>query len=840
LPPATSAPLRFGRFVLRPAERALLLDGQALPLGARAYDTLLALVERRERIVPKNELLDLVWPDVVVEEHNIAVQVSMLRKLLGSEAIATIPGRGYRFTAALHGAVEPPASPAARPHADLPDALPALIGRDDELAALSSLLDKHRLVSVTGAGGIGKTLLAQHVARRRRGAHEHDVGWVELAAIADPTQVTGAIAAAVDVHLGSGDALPQLAAALAPLDVLLVLDNCEHLLDEVARIVSTLLARAPHLRVLATSQAPLKLLHEHVYRLGALAVPGDATIAPTDTLGYGAVALFVERARSAGRDFALTGTNCAAVVEIVRRLDGLPLAIELAAARVPLLGVQRLSQALGERLRVLTAGARDAPARQRTLLAALQWSHGLLDGAGQAVFRRLAVMAGSASLELVQQVAADASLDAWGVVDALGALVDRSLVAVSKGEPARYRLLETPRAFALERLREAGEEDALRARHARMLAAQLARIYDECYRAGRLGIGEMRAQLELELDNARAAFAWALEYDEQTTLAIAPPLLAALMRAPPSERMAVCDAIEPLLFDGALPLSLRAAAALAGSVVVNNHHYLRGMDWARRTLALCRQVGDRRDLCDAWSALGFACSRDVRGRDETVEALRNMRELFDPAWPPQLTNRILSIEGVMLGHLGEHDEGFAVLRRAVRLQHEAGLPEASALNNLVFGQVQAERFADAVRDGRELLARMETSRNGNFLDLARRNVTIALLGHGDLAEARQLAIENWPLTMQYQRQAYWVPHLAWLAALQRRPHAAARLIGAADAAMAALHDERNRFDWLSYRPALRFVCAELGEAEVERLRAEGAALGDREIAMLAFGVDAVN
>ena len=427
----------------------------------------------------------------MVEENNLQSQVSQLRKLLGPQAISTIPGRGYRFTAtvdespsseevAAPNATDAPPGQASAPptptalRTNLPAVLPALIGRDDDLLALGALIDRHRgthrMVTIAGAGGIGKTRLAQALAEARTGAYAHGVCFVDLAPVTDPAQVADTIATALGVPTVAADATEALIHAVAPLEILILLDNAEHLLDEVARLALHLLASAPGLQLLVTSQAPLKVADERIYRLGALGLPDDE-IDVDEALTFGAVALFVDRAQAADRRFALDAANLETVIDICRRLDGLPLALEFAAARVPLLGVHRLATSLGERLRLLTAGSRGAPARQQTLRAALEWSHGLASPVEQIVFRRLGVLAGSSTLELAQQVVADDAIDAWAAVEALGGLVDRSLVAVSADEPPRYRLLDSPREFARERLVAAGEFDAIAARHARAMRA---------------------------------------------------------------------------------------------------------------------------------------------------------------------------------------------------------------------------------------------------------------------------------------------------------------------------------------------------------------------------------
>ncbi|MGL6112392.1 MAG: winged helix-turn-helix domain-containing protein, partial [Rubrivivax sp.] len=312
LPPATSpllqaatpGGLRFGRFELQPHERRLLVDGEPVLLGGRALDVLTVLAERAGSLVTKNELLDRVWPGLVVEEHNIVTQVSGLRKVLGGDLIATIPGRGYRFTARVERAADaepPPApdaelAPALALRTNLPATLPPLIGRDTELRDLQAASANYRIVTVLGAGGTGKTLLTQHLLRQAQGSFEHGVCLVDLAPVTETAAVAGAVATALGLTAGRRDPLAGLCEAVAPLRLLLVLDNAEHLLDEVARVVDALLRAAPDVRMVITSQAPLRLSAEHPFRLGGLALPpAGASLAQAAVCG--AVALFVERAR---------------------------------------------------------------------------------------------------------------------------------------------------------------------------------------------------------------------------------------------------------------------------------------------------------------------------------------------------------------------------------------------------------------------------------------------------------------------------------------------------------------------------------------------------------------
>ena len=505
-----TASYRFGCVEVRPAERQLLIEGAPAKVGARAYDLLLALIERRDRVVGKNELLDLVWPGLVVEENNLQVHISALRKLLGTAAIATIPGRGYRFTRAPdeaavdHATVPRPEAAASIFCAHVP-ALPALLGREADLEALRALVLAHPVVSVVGVGGVGKTVLARTLAQQIRDAFDHLACVIELAPLADPSLVATVAAKALDVKPGQKTAIEAIAQALATRRMLLVLDNCEHLLPAVADAVESLRQAAPGVHWLVTSQEPMKIVEEQVYRLGPLALPTQDSLDAARRAG--AVALFEARARGADPRFALTEDNVAAATDICRHLDGIPLAIELAAARMPLLGLEGLHGLLGERLRVLAGGPRGALARHQTLRAALEWSYGLLRPEQQTVFRRLGVFAGSFSLEAAQRVAADETIDRWAVLDDLGALIDKSLVVVEPdflGEP-RYRLLETMRNFALDRLDAAGDAEVTRTRHLDVFIALAQQAKTELLGPQQ---GAWMRRLDLDHENMLAAHQW--------------------------------------------------------------------------------------------------------------------------------------------------------------------------------------------------------------------------------------------------------------------------------------------------------------------------------------------
>ncbi len=497
------------------AANQLWVNGKLAKLGGRAFDVLLALIERRDRVVSKNELLHRVWPDLVVEENNLQVQIWSLRKLLGTQTITTIPGRGYRFTARLSAGESAVLVSSNKATLAVPQALPrsvpsngepaALFGREHDLVALQDSVKAHRLVTIVGSGGIGKTALAKAITGLMRPEFPDGAWLIDLSALDAAAQMAPAIASALNITLGAGASADALAKALLQRHLLLVLDNCEHVLLPAATLAAQLLRAAPRLHLLATSQEPLKLPDEHLYRVGTLALPAEATLEKARHAG--AVRLFAERAHHADMRFRLTEDNIAAVVDICTQLDGIALAIELAAARVALLGVFGVRDRLGQRLSLLSSTSRALSERHRTLRAALQWSHGLLSVEQKFVFSRLGVMAGRFSLEAAQQVACDDAIDAWAVLDHLGALVDKSLVAAepdSRGEIS-YRMLETMRHFALECVSESGEEGATRERH---LAFFLALAEQAQAPLAGPQQGAWLERLNVDRDNLLAALAW--------------------------------------------------------------------------------------------------------------------------------------------------------------------------------------------------------------------------------------------------------------------------------------------------------------------------------------------
>jgi len=459
-------PYCFGRFEVRPIERQFLVDGNAVGPGARAFDLLLALIERRERVVGKNELLDLVWPGLVVEDNNLQVQISALRKLLGAQSIATIPGRGYQFTVVLDAetARELHASAEQTNLNNLPQQRTRFIGRETALADCAQLLSDARLLTLTGIGGCGKTRLALQLAQQQLAEYPGGVWFVDLAPLQDAQRVAGAVATTLGVREDADTPLTErLASELAQRRVLLVLDNCEHVIDAVAVLIESLLTSCNQLRIIATSREPLGVAGEQIYPVRPLSLPATSELDAIQ--GSEAVRVFVDRARLALPDFVVDERNASSIAEICRRLDGIALAIELAAARVTMLSVDEIRVRLDDRFRLLIGSSRALP-RHQTLQAMMQWSYDQLSPLERHLFRQLSVFVGGWTLAAAARVAGDTA-DEHEVLERLTHLHEKSLLIVDRDNNAqpRYRMLETVRQYALDRLHESGQGDAVRTQH---------------------------------------------------------------------------------------------------------------------------------------------------------------------------------------------------------------------------------------------------------------------------------------------------------------------------------------------------------------------------------------
>src|SRR5208282_2230475 len=417
--------------------------------------------------VTKDELLDRVWPNMVVEEAALRVQVLALRKVLGADAIATVSGQGYRFMLPVtKGGIETNRLPT--PKHNLPYQLTSFIGRQQEIAQLKGLVTANRLVTLTGAGGAGKSRLAMEVAGQLLDAFADGVWMVELAALSDAKVLPQAVAAALTLNeQPARPVIETLGDYLASKRLLLVLDNAEHLLDACARFVDVVLSRSPDAAVIVTSRERLAMAGELTYRVPSLRVPipGD-NLAPDALLTYEGIRLFVDRARLLRPDFSVTSENATSLASICYRLDGIPLAIELAAPRLRSMSVEELSQGLDQRFALLTDGSRTALPRHRTLRSTIDWSYYLLREPEKLFLQRLSVFAGGWTLAAAEGVCTGECIEQRDVLDLLTSLADKSLVVPEQEDvQTRYRLLETVRQYARDRLEDSGGSAVARVRH---------------------------------------------------------------------------------------------------------------------------------------------------------------------------------------------------------------------------------------------------------------------------------------------------------------------------------------------------------------------------------------
>jgi predicted ATPase/DNA-binding winged helix-turn-helix (wHTH) protein len=469
--------LSFGPFSLCVAERLLKRADEPVPLGGRVLDVLIALTERAGEVVPRKELISTVWPGVTVEDANLRAHIAALRKALGdgrdgARYVTNISGRGYCFVApvmrssARQTAPVTGITPAERVQR-LPPRPARVVGRDDTVRSLAEQLQALRFVSIVGPGGVGKTTVAISVAYTLIDGFDDAVFFIDLAALTDPQLVPTAVASALGLMVQSQDPLAGLLAFIGDRKILLVLDNCEHVIGVAAALAERLVGEAPQAHVLATSREALRVAGEHVHLLYSLdCPPEDVGSTAMEVLKYPAAQLFMERAAASGYGAALSDIDAPIVARICRRLDGIALAIELAASRVGSLGIRGTAELLDNRFSLLWQGRRAALPRHQTLNAMLDWSYSLLSEREKVVLRRLSVFVGDFTLQAASFVASDTKVDEAGVIDAVASLVVKSLVSTTVLNESTYRLLDTTRAYAAAKLAECGEADRIARHHA--------------------------------------------------------------------------------------------------------------------------------------------------------------------------------------------------------------------------------------------------------------------------------------------------------------------------------------------------------------------------------------
>lgn len=777
-----AAVLRFGRVVVNPIQRRVRVADQPVTLGSRAFDVLLALIERRDRVVSKDELLDAAWPGLVVEEANVQVQVSALRAAIGRDAIATVPGLGYRLTLATDNMEsEQPAidvaigETAASPLHNLPSHDGGLLGRDADCTALQSTLAAHRLVTIAGPAGIGKTRVALAVATLVRERFSDGVWWVDLASLAASDQVANAAASAAGLQLTPGDTSAALARALRRRACLLVMDNCEHLVDGVAQLVSTLLGAVPGLRVLATSQVPLNLGEEQCFRLEPLASPA-AGAAPEVARQSPALALLLRRARAIDRRFGIDDSMLGVAASICRQLDGVPLAIELAAARLPMLGVQALHDMLAQRLALLWHRRADLPPRQHALQAALDWSCGLLSPAELHALQGLSIFA--AGFRLDSALSVIGSMPEANALDLLASLVDRSLVHVEQRGPPRYRLLETTRLHAAHGLALSDVADSARARW-RAAMAELARACESefWWLDDETWIGRFLS----DQPNLEAAYDECIEQQEvESAGAIGQALhrlddlrsLGGAVRQ--RKRSALALAMDPAS-DPARCAELWNVLSFYAETQVDGVNRTQATE---RRLEAWRRRGEPGQL---YRALGSLAVRRAASGDAD-DALRLMAEahaLAELTWPPRLLATAAYQTALVHMHLGDAAAYLSHALRMLGLATEARSTQYVVRAKLMLADAHAMagRYEQAIPMLQSMVGEARALSHPTSELVALAMLCTAQLLSDDIEGARDTAAQAWPLALEQDAAEALLDQAALMAALQGKPELAARLLG---------------------------------------------------------------
>jgi predicted ATPase/DNA-binding winged helix-turn-helix (wHTH) protein len=779
LPPRS---VHFPPFRLEVGRQQLYRGPEPVPLRPKTMAVLCCLLERAGQLVTKTDLLDAVWPETAVSDAVLKVSIRELREALEDDPkapryIETTHGAGYRFIAALAGD-------------NLPVPLTSFIGRERETGEAKELLGRARLLTLTGPGGSGKTRLAVRVAREVQGDYQDGVWWVALSALNDPELVPQTVAAVLGVReLPGRTPLQALTAHLSPRRLLLVLDNCEHLIVPCALLADTLLRACPFLRILATSREGLGVAGETTMLVSPLSLPAPERPISLEELGRSeAVSLFVARARSAQPRFEARAGNAAALVQVCRQLDGLPLAIELAAPRVKALTVEELAERLGDCFQLLTDGGRTELPRHQTLRAAIDWSYDLLSGQERALLERLSVFTGGWRLESAEAVCGGEGLAGSEVLGLLTRLVDKSLVAAGEecGQ-TRYTLLETVRQYAQEKLSRSGSEAALCARHARhylALAEESEPRIKTAQRASSL------ARLGQEHDNLRAAFrSLAQAGDTDGQLRLCHALLFFWFQAGFwSEGRARCrEALQGSAGEGRTPARGRVMAGEGMFACFMGDHTV-ALERLEESVSIHRELGERLDLAHSLRFLVFEVGETdpARARGVAEEALAIYEEDVGPGFDLAIT--------------------VAQAGTASLLQRD--YPAARAYY---------QRSAD--------LFRALGDAWGLAVPLGKLGLVLCRLGHWDEA-ARYLKEslyvqrevgERWYLSLSVEGLAQWLT-------AQGRHERAARLFGAGEALREAVGAVVLVLYRDGYEQALAELRSGLGEERLAALWMEGRAM----------------
>jgi predicted ATPase/class 3 adenylate cyclase len=713
---------------------------------------------------------------------------------------------------------------------NLPIQLTTFVGREAEAAEIKELLCRAHLVTLVGSGGVGKTRIALQVGAEVVDDYPDGAWLIELAPLVDPNLVPSAIAQVLSIEDtgGSRPLIDGIVMALKSKAALLILDNCEHLVGAAAEAAERILSKCPKIKVLATSREPLSISGEDVYRMPSLAVPpATDNLSADNAMGYGGVALFVERARSAQNTFAITDANAPTIGQIVRRLDGIALAIELAAPRVRALSADQLAQRLDERFKLLTGGSRTALPRQQTLRAMIDWSYELLNDAERSLLRQLAIFRGGCSLEAASEICVDERIEAWDVFELLSSLVDKSLVvAETRDEEPRFTLLETTRRYAQERLEEAGELSGVAARYFRYYLAHAERVAGAYWHTN----SERWFELALaELENYRGAIDWGLMRgnDVRGGAAIVASLRSLWTDSFLSEGTALVQyALDSLGDDASSELRGRLLLIAA---YLDADRERRGQA-AAQAVAIFAEGSDRVNHGNALALL--ANSLGQAGR--VGEALPLFEKALVLAREERLPPFVASVAGLMGGWYaaaGDFERAHALFEEALALHRADGDRQrmSRTLANLAEVRFAEGDIRGALESSREAEEMARQSGSEYQLMYGALNMAAYLLALDERPEAWARAREA--LDLALRREASIVAgmvlgHLAELAALMGRYESAARLIGYVNDVYGRQGGVREMTEQRGYDRAMEILRVTLTEERLSSLMAAGAAMDE--------------
>jgi predicted ATPase/DNA-binding winged helix-turn-helix (wHTH) protein len=826
------------RFEIDTERRQVRWNTKEVKLGSRAFDVLRVLHAGRGKLVPKDELIEQVWRDVVVEENNLHVHISAIRRVFGRNALVTVPGRGYQWTLPEDEPSAISQTPTTYVNASTasldprtPQRLQArLIGRDRDIERVTVMLNESRWVVIQGAGGIGKTSLARVVAAAR--SHE-PVLWVDLSAIERGEQIVATIAKVAGIAIADDrEAENELLSALAARTGLVVLDNCEHVKRGVERWIAALLDTASVTRVLATSQEPFHSVDARTYRLDTLALPeNDASNAAIRSSA--SVELLEQRARADNQRFQITEAELPLAADLCRQLDGMPLAIEMAAVRLSTLGLRGLNERLGDRIRIFRSRFPDAPMRQQSLRGALDWSYSLLSAQEQKLLLYLSEFLGGFRLDAVQIVGSQFGLDEFETLDLLDTLIDKSSVRVDTVNPLRYRIAETARLYAQERLQSEGLKNDASLAHANAMtevAAKQRRALTEINDDGWLN------ENFPDYENLERALAYGVRVCDPEAIAATAQLLISIddVRSivSPNTRERIRIAYEAFAY-----ATGSTRARLASCVATTPHiadPILPRKEAARLAVEAWKSEDDAEQLGYAWARYAYNCA-STKDFDAARDALQNYERINRSSFSPRTRLRVARLLAAVASYLGDAATMISHLQRALELTEAAGAKRRTAILLMEIGDAMlvAERYEEAVQFGERGITMLIELGLHRPLRYAYANTIGAQCFVGNLDRAYELARAALLPNIVANKFDIQGDSFSLLLALRGQHEAAATLMGASDGWYGMAGYARETSDQRTMQRARALCESAIGSERFEALRSSGMKLSADEAIALA-------